>query len=204
MKKYLVAAVVAALLCVAGACIPTIPVVRSDLSAMPYAETFVPCYEDDMDYKFFAGRLFIDAVGIDVALYKDQYHKQAAVDRKDSACYFQMKNGGWIIADHNNQGFATLIDVQVGDCATIIDQDGAARHLICVEVLDGINTGHGITDRNHRIQHGRNDILMYTCLVGWQNVRICQWDWAETVDIDKVVDQTNELMDELLQQHKAQ
>ena len=139
-----------------------------------------PDYTDDADYPYFYGRLYIESVGIDVALYRDHYYKQRAVDRKDSACYFRMSNGGWIIADHNTQAFKTLLDVKVGDEAFIILQNGEIQHLVCVEVLDGINTGHGITNKARKVQHGKHDILMYTCITNWKDVRICHWDFVES------------------------
>ena len=138
-----------------------------------------PDYTDDAKYPYFYGRLYIESVGIDVALYRDQYNKQRAVDRQDSACYFRLSNGGWLIADHKTQAFGTLVDVVVGDEAKIILQNGDVLYLVCVEVLDGINTGHGITDKKRKIQHGKYDILMYTCLTNWQDIRICQWNFVE-------------------------
>ena len=142
-------------------------------------EPVFPDYTDDEDYPYFYGRLYIDSVGIDVALYRDKYNKQSAVDRQDSACYFRMSNGGWLIADHNTQAFSTLLDVEVGAEATIVLQNGEIQRLVCVEVLDGINTGHGLTDKNRKVQHGRYDIAMYTCISNWQDIRICHWEFIK-------------------------
>lgn len=171
-------AILAVLIPTTAAMIQTnrIPVTTSleELTATP-----TPDYTDDDSYPYFYGRLYIESVGIDVALYRDQYNKQKAVDRKDSACYFRMSNGGWIIADHNTQAFKTLLDVKVGDEATIVLQNGEIKHFVCVEVLDGINTGHGITNKSRKVQHGRYDLLMYTCITNWQDVRICHWNFVE-------------------------
>lgn len=143
-------------------------------------EPVLPDYTDDTKYAYFYGRLYIESVGIDVALYRDQYNKQRAVDRQDSACYFRMSNGGWIIADHNTQAFGTLVDVEIGTEAAIVLQNGEIRKLVCVEVLDGINTGHGIRNKSNQVEHGRYDILMYTCLTNWQDIRICHWNFVES------------------------
>lgn len=146
-----------------------------------------PDYTDDASYPYFYGRLYIESVGIDVALYRDHYYKQRAVDRKDSACYFRMSNGGWIIADHNTQAFKTLLDVEVGMEALIVTKDGEIEPYVCVEVLDGVNTGHGITNKAGRVQHGRYDLLMYTCMNGWKNVRVVHWE-----KIGQVVEESND------------
>ena len=123
------------------------------------------------------GRLHIPSVGIDVGLYRSS-DRQAVVDRKDSACIFRLSydRRTCLIADHYTQGFATLMDVTVGMTGRVEKADGKTVHIVCVEVLDGHNTGHGITD-NHGISVvGQHDYLMYTCMDYWRNVRICQWD----------------------------
>ena len=157
--------------------IDRLPVLASLPDSTPTTEP--PDYTDDTKYPYYYGRLYIESVGMDVALYRDQYNKQRAVDRQDSACYFRMSNGGEIIADHNTQAFGSLIDVEVGTEARIVLQNGEVLNLVCVEVLDGINTGHGITNKSHKIQHGKYDLLMYTCLTNWQNIRICHWNFIK-------------------------
>lgn len=139
-----------------------------------WAET--PDYTDDTAYPRFVGRLYIPDVGIDVALYRS--NKQAVVDRKDSAAYFDLATHPYhmIVADHWNQGFATLEDVEEGMEAYITDKDGVTTYYKCVEVLDGHNTGHIITDSRYREVVSRSDLLLYTCLDGWKNVRVCLFD----------------------------
>lgn len=123
------------------------------------------------------GRLHIPSVGIDVGLYRSS-DRQAVVDRKDSACIFRLSYGRrtLLIADHYTQGFVTLMDVAVGMTGHIEKADGDIVHIVCVDVLDGHNTGNGITDDHGVSVVGQHDYLMYTCMGYWRNVRICQWD----------------------------
>ena len=123
------------------------------------------------------GRLHIPSVGIDVGLYRSS-DRQAVVDRKDSACIFRLSydRRTCLIADHYTQGFAPLMDVTVGMTGRVEKADGKTVHIVCVEVLEGHNTGHGITDDHGISVVGQHDYLMYTCMGYWRNVRICQWD----------------------------
>lgn len=136
-----------------------------------------PDYADDTAYSNFAGRLYIPAVGIDVALYRS--NAQYVVDRVDSAAYFEYKvQGHYSVADHWTQGFATLKDVEVGMTGYIVRPDGRVDNYVCTDVFDGHNTGHGITDNSGKFVHHRAPLLMYTCLGYWRNVRICLWEEA--------------------------
>lgn len=132
----------------------------------------VPC-----DSAAYYGRLCIPAVDVDVALYQSS-DRQAVVDMEDSACVFRMRYGRrtYLIADHYTQDFGSLIDVVVGDTAYIETDAGETIQIVCVEVLDGHNTGSGITDASKVNVVGQHDYLMYTCTGYWRNVRICQWD----------------------------
>lgn len=138
-----------------------------------------PDYTDDTAYPRFVGRLYIPEVGIDVALYRS--NKQAVVDRDDSAAYFDLATHPYhmIVADHWTEAFATLKDVTVGMEASINHADGTTTHYKCVEVLDGHNTGHIITDGNYKEVVSKSDLLTYTCINGWKNVRVVLWDVKE-------------------------
>jgi hypothetical protein len=129
------------------------------------------------------GRLYIPSVGIDVGLYQSA-DRQGAVDREDSACIFRLSYGRRtrLIADHNTQSFAPLFEVIEGTTGYIVPRDGETIHIICVEVLDGHNTGRGITDKNRQNVVGAYDYLMYTCNGYHRNVRICQWNIQELQD----------------------
>lgn len=146
---------------------------------------FIPASCDSASYY---GRLYIPSVDIDVGLYQSS-DRQAVVDRKDSACIFRMRYGRrtYLIADHYTQDFGSLMDVVVGDTAYIETDAGETISMVCVEVLDGHNTGNGITDANKVNVIGQHDYLMYTCQGYWRNVRICQWDIDEGDDCDVTV-----------------
>lgn len=129
------------------------------------------------DSASYYGRLYIPSVDIDVGLYQSS-DRQATVDAEDSACIFTMRYGQrtHLIADHYTQAFSPLLDVLEGDAAYIVTETGETIQMVCVEVLDGYNTGSGITDASKTNVVGQHDFLMYTCQGYWRNVRICQWD----------------------------
>lgn len=156
------------------------------LALTPACAETLPDYSDDTVYSNYAGRLYIREVGIDVALYRS--NKQYVVDRDDSAAYFDLSRwrGHMSVADHWTQGFATLKDVTEEMEAYIVQPDGTTTYYTCTAVFDGHNTGHGITDWDGRFVHGDAPLLMYTCIDGWRNVRVCLWEvvvvtWEEEI-----------------------
>lgn len=155
---------------------PSVPTLISNSAVLPVTETTKHNYEDDTKYSNFVGRLRIPEVGVDVALYRS--NKQYVVDRVDSAAYFDLSpwRGHFCIADHNTQDFGPLVDVEVGMIANIIKKDGTVAYYQCVEVFDGHNTGKYISDWGGKIVMARADLLMYTCLGYWRNVRVTLWN----------------------------
>lgn len=135
-----------------------------------------PDYADDSTYADFIGRLYVDCASIDVALY--QSSSQAVVDRTDAAACFELSSalGQTIIADHNTQVFAALGDVCQGDTACIRRADGTVVSYVCTGVFKGRNTGWDLSDWQGQSVIGRADLIMYTCLSGWQTVWIVLWD----------------------------
>lgn len=131
-----------------------------------------PNYDDDRDYENFVGRLYVDDVGIDVALYKSW--EQAVVDRDDSAAYM-----GWpkhrVIGDHNTEAFKTLGQTKVGTIARIVKEDGTVVYYECVDIFKGHNTGGTITDWDGNDVIQQEDLLMYTCFNGPRNVWVTLW-----------------------------
>ena len=145
-----------------------------------------PNYDDDRDYENFVGRLYIDDVKIDVALYESW--EQKVVDRDDSAAYM-----GWpkhrLIGDHNNQAFKDLGKTKVGAIACIEKEDGTLVYYKCKEVFKGHNNGGTITDNYGNDVTKKADILMYTCYNGWKNIWVTLW--YETISPEIVRQQTN-------------
>lgn len=127
------------------------------------------------------GTLHIPAADIEVRLYRS--NMQAVADAKNSAAMFR-RDGSWIIADHNNQEFNTLPDVEPEDMAWIDREDGKTVLLVCTDVFYGKNTGHEITDLDGRNVMRDYDYLMYTCRKGkgWRNVVVTQWVEVEIED----------------------
>lgn len=150
------------------------------------ATAATPNYNDDKDYENFVGRLYIDDVKIDVALYESW--EQKVVDRDDSAAYM-----GWpkhrLIGDHNNQAFETLGKTKVGAIACIEKEDGTLAYYKCKEVFKGNNNGGTITDNNGNDVTKKADILMYTCYNGWKNIWVTLW--YETISPEIVRQQNN-------------
>ena len=131
------------------------------------------------------GRLVIPSVGIDVALFNwgkepvgdystdkiVEIVRQEVVDREDSALLYYDDRVGNIIADHSNQDFSVLSNVQVGDTAYILSGDRMVT-LECGFVSDGVNTGYGITDKDGGWNHPNTDYVLYTCLEDWTHIQI--------------------------------
>lgn len=139
------------------------------------AEAGIDKTSDDRNYYGFHGRLSIPDVDIDVALYDGV--EQSVCDRWDSACIFPIAPyPGEIIADHCNQEFSTLTSVAVGTIGQITLADDTLLTIRCTEVFDGHNTGYSITDAGWNNVLGKYEYLMYTCINGWENVRVCQWE----------------------------
>lgn len=124
----------------------------------------------------YAGRLYIDKIEVDVALYRS--NKQSVVDRQDSAAYFDLD--AWpdhmLIADHVTQSFNRLNEIEPGDTAYIVTRDGLVETYICVDAFDGHNTGQFITDWDGNSVMNDAGLLMYTCLTYWRNVRVTLWE----------------------------
>lgn len=186
-----------------------LPFVRS--FDMPATDNTKPNYEDDRDYEDFSGRLYIDDVDIDVALYHS--NKQDVVDRKDAAAYFDLSTarGKMLIADHNTHAFGTLNAVKKGTMARIVRENGSSSDYICLDVFRGHNTGKGITDWNGNSVVGKADLLMYTCFDGWQNVIVTLWNEVEPPSedsepvgpLERVITYTQLLIEEMLNKMEA-
>ena len=122
------------------------------------------------------GRLLIPAAGIDVALFSSGYGedvtdmRQRVTDAWDSALLYY-DGYGFIIADHNNQEFASLPLVRTGDTAYILEGNSILT-LRCDLKLDGINTGLGITDQNGEIVTDETLFTCYTCGEDWTQIHI--------------------------------
>lgn len=125
------------------------------------------------------GRFYVPSVGIDVALYTS--NKQSVVDAEDSAALFSLsyRPNVSIIADHNIQAFASMTDIVVGDIAYIEWENEETTYLTCVEVLEGHNIGHGLTDDHGVNVVGPHPYITYTCKDYWRNIIICQWDISD-------------------------
>lgn len=160
-------------------------------------------YHDDRDYPNFAGRLYVDALDIDVALYRS--NDQEVVDRKDSAAYFDLSSarGSMIVADHNTHAFGSLGRVKEGATAYIVKNDETMETYICTAVFKGHNTGKGITDWQGNSVVGRADLMMYTCFDGWQNVWVVLWNKVQPPEqlplLQRFGNDMADLIDDLLQ-----
>ena len=145
--------------------------------------TEVVITEPPLSYGTF-GRLDIPSIGIGVALnYVDLRDgtAQSVVDAYDSAAYFFWHDCKYVIADHNNQGFANLRNAQVGSYAQISNADGYVDTYICTRVCtDGRNTQYDLLD-----EYGvsadlseNGSLLMYTCNQDWEHITLTFWEKA--------------------------
>lgn len=145
--------------------------------------TEVVITEPPLSYGTF-GRLDIPSIGIGVALnYVDLRDgtAQSVVDAYDSAAYFFWHDCKYVIADHNNQGFANLRNAQVGSYAQISKADGYVDTYICTRVCtDGRNTQYDLLDE-YGISADSSvncSLLMYTCNQNWEHITLTFWEKA--------------------------
>lgn len=123
-----------------------------------------------------AGRLVAPSAGIDVALFTDgpgadeAEIRQNICDQQDSAAFFT-DGLGMLIADHNNQAFSVLNQVQLGDKAVILRGHSIVT-LECSLITDGYNYGKGILDEDGYYISSYEDYICYTCKEDWNNVRV--------------------------------
>lgn len=135
------------------------------------------------------GRLVFPDTGISVAVFTDDftdanaYLRQAICDAEDSASmYYDSSCGCDIICDHSTQNFMPLPEVQVGQKAYILKAESITE-LVCTRLIDGHNNNHiGLTDENSLPLDRPGDILCYTCLDNWQNIRIVVLEAAGEYD----------------------
>ena len=137
------------------------------------------------------GRLVFPDTGINVAVFTDDftdanaYLRQAICDAEDSASmYYDSSCGCDIICDHSTQNFMPLPEVQVGQKAYILKAESIVE-LVCTKLINGHNNNHvGLTDENSLPLDRPGDILCYTCLDNWQNIRIVALDVVEEYDMN--------------------
>ena len=133
MKRLLLLALMSALLTGCALSEDRLPLVMS--ADIPATDRSKPNYDDDRDYANFVGRLYVDDMDIDVALYRS--NSQEVVDRKDSAAYFDLSSarGNMIIADHNTHAFGSLGIVKKGTVARLVREDGCVEYYECIDIL---------------------------------------------------------------------
>ncbi len=127
------------------------------------------------------GRLVFPDAGISVALFSDgpgetvAEKRQGLCDAEDSAVLYYDEEGA-VIADHNTQSFAPLVNVLAGQKAYILTADSVLE-LVCTRLIDGHNNDHrGIADENYVPIRNAGDFICYTCKESWLNVRIVVLD----------------------------
>ena len=126
--------------------------------------------------EYMTGRLVIPSASVDVALFSDGVGedeaqiRQAICDAEDSAAIYS-DGIGIVIADHNNQAFQFLSEVQPGDRAYILRGESILS-LECEVTFDGLNSGMGVTDADGIPATFYAEYICYTCGTDWTNVKI--------------------------------
>ena len=126
--------------------------------------------------EYMTGRLVIPSAAVNVALFSDSVGedeaqiRQAICDAEDSAAIYS-DGIGIVIADHNNQAFQFLSEVQPGDKAYILRGESILS-LECEVTFDGFNSGMGVTDADGIPATFYADYICYTCGADWTNVKI--------------------------------
>ena len=120
--------------------------------------------------EYMSGRLVIPSAAVNVALFSDgegedeAQIRQTICDAEDSAAIYS-DGIGIVIADHNNQTFQLLSEVQPGDRAYILRGESITT-LECGITFDGRNDGEGVTATYYA------EYICYTCGTDWTNVKI--------------------------------
>lgn len=126
------------------------------------------------------GRFYIPSVDINVALYttvNGDHRSQDIVDAQDSAAYRISHHGGCgFIADHWNQGFINIKNVEIGDYSYVYKRE--TNDIItyeCIYSCYGSNDGDEIyfqyNDEYTCMQKvDWADFVVYTCNGNWTNV----------------------------------
>ena len=96
--------------------------------------------------------------------------RQTICDAEDSAAIYS-DGIGIVIADHNNQAFQLLSEVQPGDRAYILRGESITT-LECGITFDGRNDGEGVTDADGVPATYYAEYICYTCGTDWTNVKI--------------------------------
>lgn len=134
---------------------------------------------DDYNYPDFCGRLYIPAVGIDVALYNNT--SQDTCNRTDSAAIFPHRpedGGSNIVADNELE---SLTSVTVGSTAYVITPGGQQINYVCVDAFNGHNdvTGYDALQKDDgTVVWGSAELIAYTCLGDAYNVRVACFNRA--------------------------
>ena len=124
------------------------------------------------------GRLYIPALEINVGVSEAEMpYAQVVTDRKDSACWLEHDTSiNPVIADHVNQDFKKLSEVQIGDECFVVCGEELYKY-ICTGTSVGQNTEYDLIDDNGVSidSYGRDHLAMYTCYKGWRIIFIADW-----------------------------
>lgn len=116
------------------------------------------------------GRFIVPSADIDVAVFDSM--SQSVCDAEDSAAMFSYGSAA-LVADHNDQDFATLKDCDVECYAYLVTADGTQTY-ICTDVFTGHNTGDELTDEDYNdiTYDNPGGLICYTCMENWAHVWI--------------------------------
>lgn len=131
-----------------------------------------------------AGNICIPDLGINIALYACSLHvsadannvSQTVCDRENSAVYFS-DCAQPIIADHNNQGFATLANAY--GKYVYITRGGNCTRYVCTGVYSGENHITDLICNGTSIINSRfASLVAYTCNTSWRDITVCTFEPA--------------------------
>lgn len=136
------------------------------------------------------GRLYIPVASIDVAVnISNDDDAQLHTDLHDSSAYMRYSLSKYYIADHSDQAFVGLTQVQEGDIAYLFTSAGIEA-FTCTRMMYGHNIEWGLT--NDAGDDIAGDIpldgfIAYTCLDSWRNVHITFWErtWIASAPADQ-------------------
>ena len=122
------------------------------------------------------GRLYIPDADISVAIFPEGSDSQAVVDAKDSAVSI-MRNGSYLIGDHDYQGFSNTKSVVAGYSYAYFVDGTTIQTYICKDAGVGSRTSGDIfTSTGTSVFNFYDGFSTYTCNGAWTCIYYTIWE----------------------------
>lgn len=150
-----------------------------------YSDFYEGHYEGEYMGKLAIGSadVWIDVYYVDI--YSGAEYAQQITDEENTGTYFRYADYHGF-GDHNDQGFANLVNVKPGDIAALFEETEDGNYKIkevykCNKICSGYNEGF-LYDENHTEISSLNEgsVIMYTCdSSGNDKILLTFWDQVD-------------------------